>query len=489
MAPEPIYRLTPQTFVGKLIEAFPFLIEELGKFNPHFTALRDPAMRKLNAGQATLEMAAMRGGVTIDAMMQFIAGAVQQHTGHTLIIDGAFTQTVSQERLDAFRQIMKKLHDGGTLAEAQRDFAQLVRHSAPGEIAEMEQHLIKEGVPVSDIKHMCDVHLQVVNPSLQKVTIDVPSGHPVHTFMSENRLLELAVSHIKAILSATDNAPTPTGSPEAWKELVTYLDKLGEIDKHYLRKEHQLFSYLERYGFTGPSTVMWATHDDIRAHLKAVREACRAADTDFLAANLPPVLNAILMMIQKEESILLPTAMKLLQEDDWIAIKKAEHEIGYMEAFSPGSDWEHAGVSGAPVVNASDGLLNMDVGVLTLEQVNLLMTNLPVELSYVDENDTVRYYSNQPHKIFARTPDAIGRKVQNCHPPKSVHIVNKILSDFRTGRRDVAEFWIPFGEKFVHIRYFAIRDKDGKYRGSLEVVQDVSGIRSLEGERRLLAEE
>jgi len=486
-----ITHLRPTTNVGDLIGAYPFLIDELGNFNPHYQALQDPQMRQMMARVATLEMAAMRGGVSVDAMMQFIAGAIQRHTGRIVMIDNPAASGVSPVRLEAFRQIMLKLHGGGDLPTAQREFAELVKQSLPGEIAEMEQHLIKEGIPVSEIKHMCDVHLQVVQQSVKKEPLDTPAGHPVHSFVSENRLIELTVSHLRAILTATQNAPTPDKHPEAWRELTTYLDKLSEIDKHYLRKEHQLFAYLERYGFTGPSTVMWAVHDDIRAALKAVRQAVMDSDADFVAANLPAVLNAISSMIQKEETILLPTALKLLSEQDWIAIKRAEHEIGFMEAFSAGAEWEHATnrERQSPAGAARPGVLEMNVGALTLEQVNLIMIHLPVELSYVDEHDTVRFYSNQPHKIFARTPDAIGRKVQNCHPPKSVHLVNQILSDFRANKRDVAEFWIPFGEKFVHIRYFAVRDAQGNYRGSLEVVQDVSGIRKLEGERRLLAEE
>lgn len=485
-----MFRLTPATKVGDLIEAFPFLIEELGNFNPHYMALRDPHMRQMMASQATLEIAAMRGGVRLEELIRFIAGTIQAKTGRVVLSDLPAEQGVSPERLDAFRRIMAKLHDGGNVGEAEREFAALVRESSPGEIAEMEQHLIREGVPVSDIKRMCDVHLQVVNPSLKKTPLDVPAGHPVHTFVSENRLLELTATHLRAILLAAEGKPTRDKHPEAWKELGTYLEKLSEIDKHYLRKEHQLFSYLERYGFTGPSTVMWATHDDIRAYLKSVREAYSNQDSDFIAANLPPLLQAVSSMIQKEESILLPIALKLLKEEDWIAIKRSEHEIGYMQAFIPGTEWQHAHVGKIGGAKAAEsGLLEMNVGALTLEQVNLILTHLPVELSYVDEHDTVRYYSNQQHKIFARTPDAIGRKVQNCHPPKSVHLVNQILAEFRSGKRNVAEFWIPLGEMFVHIRYFAIRDANGAYRGSLEVVQDVAKIRTLDGQRRLLEEE
>ncbi|MBK6765085.1 MAG: DUF438 domain-containing protein [bacterium] len=481
--------LTPATKIGDLIAAYPFLIEELGNFNPHFQALRDPMMRQMMASVATLEMAAMRGEVAVEKMTQFIAGAIQKHTGKVIMLDQPALEGVSQTRLEAFRSIMVKLHAGGDLATAQREFADVVRQSLPGEIAEMEQHLIREGIPVSEIKKMCDVHLQVVTPSLQKTDIAVPSGHPVHSFVSENRLIELTVSHLRSVLSANQGRPSPESNAEAWRELETYLEKLAEIDKHYLRKEHQLFSHLERYGFTGASAVMWATHDDIRAQLKDAREAVAKKDADFVAANLPSLLSSVSSMVQKEESILLPTSLRLLKDEDWITIKRAEQEIGYMQSFVPGTDWEHARSSLKTPTAAGDGILNMNVGGLTLEQVNLLLTHLPVELSFVDETDTVRFYSNQPHKIFARTPDAIGRRVQNCHPPKSVHLVNQILSDFRRGKRDVAEFWIPFGEMFVHIRYFAIRDASGTYRGSLEVVQDVSKIRALEGERRLLQEE
>lgn len=481
-----IDRVTPQTMVGDLIEQFPFLIEELGNFNPHYMALRDPQMRQMMARVATLEMAAMRGGVRVEDMIQFIAGAVQRHTGRILMVDKPEIEGVSPERLEVFRQIMQELHAGGSLADAQRKFASLVKQTLPGEIAEMEQHLIKEGIPVTDIKRMCDVHLQVVSPSLQQESYDVEPGHPVHSFVSENRLIEQLVERVRGIFMNCGGVPRPESHAELWRELGTYLTKLREIDKHYLRKEHQLFSHLERYGFTGPSTVMWGIHDDIRAELKEIRAAFEASRGEFVAARLPQLLDQVSSMIQKEERILFPTALKLLKDEDWETIARSESEIGYMEGFVPRVSRAAAAASGGA---QSGGLLEMNVGALTLEQVNLILTHLPVELSFVDENDEVRFYSNQAHKIFARTPDAIGRKVQNCHPPKSVHLVNQILSEFREGTRDVAEFWIQMQGMFVHIRYFAVRDAGGKYRGSLEVVQDVAAIRGLEGERRLLAEQ
>ncbi len=130
--------------------------------------------------------------------------------------------------------------------------------------------------------------------------------------------------------------------------------------------------------------------------------------------------------------------------------------------------------------------VELDRGALTPEQIDLMLTHLPVDVSFVDEHDTVRYYSASPNRIFRRTPTVIGRKVQNCHPPDSVAVVERIVEAFRRGERDTAEFWIELNGRFIHIRYFALRDKAGAYRGVLEVSQDATGIRGLRGERRLL---
>ena len=137
------------------------------------------------------------------------------------------------------------------------------------------------------------------------------------------------------------------------------------------------------------------------------------------------------------------------------------------------------------MVDAKDNLA-LDTGTLTAEQVNLILTHLPVDLTFVDEADEVRYYSATKDRIFARAPGIIGKRVQECHPSQTLHAVNRLLEEFKAGKRDVAEVWIRQGEQFVHIRYFALRDGDGNYRGTLEVSQEVSGVRALEGERRLL---
>jgi len=132
------------------------------------------------------------------------------------------------------------------------------------------------------------------------------------------------------------------------------------------------------------------------------------------------------------------------------------------------------------------GKIVFDTGSFSKEELETLLNTLPVDITFVDKEDTVRYFSKTKERIFPRTKAVIGRKVQQCHPPKSIHVVNKILDDFRNGQKDVAEFWIHVNERLIYIRYFVVRDKNGEYLGCLEVTQDITDIKKIEGEKRLL---
>ncbi|RLC93825.1 MAG: hypothetical protein DRI77_11495, partial [Chloroflexi bacterium] len=204
---------------------------------------------------------------------------------------------------------------------------------------------------------------------------------------------------------------------------------------------------------------------------------------------------AIREMFYKEENILYPTALEKLSGEEWWRIRQQSPDVGYCYV-QPGNQWppqetalEAAwNLSQEPAASSAAGLLHLDTGTLTPQEVNRLLIHLPVDVTYVDADDTVRYFSQGRERIFPRSPAIVGRKVQKCHPPASLHRVQQILDDFRAGRSDEAEFWIQMGGKFIHIRYFAMRDEQGAYQGTLEVSQDVAHIRALEGERRLLDE-
>jgi DUF438 domain-containing protein len=339
----------------------------------------------------------------------------------------------------------------------------------------MEQRLINEGMPEEEVKRLCDVHVEVFKESLEDKTVPgLPAGHPVHTFMLENRAAEKIVRQIQALHDIRKEK----------EQLMGLLEKLASIDLHYVRKENQLFPILEAHGISGPSKVMWAIHDDIRALIKDVIR--KVKDGAATPENIQELLRMMNDMIYKEEHILFPMALETLGDTDWAKVKEGEEEVGYAWIEHPG-EWKPSGEAYQEKLPPEKvGSLTLDTGLLTAEQINLLLTHLPVDISFVDENDRVAYYSQTEDRIFPRSPGIIGRSVQNCHPSRSVHVVNKILEEFKAGNKDSAEFWIQMKGRFIHIRYFAVRDRTGNYRGTIEVSQDVTSIRGLEGDKRLL---
>jgi uncharacterized protein len=265
-----------------------------------------------------------------------------------------------------------------------------------------------------------------------------------------------------------------------------------DVDKHYQRKEHALLSCLERHGITGPSKVMWAKDDDVRAALKRLNKAahdCRpfAADCKQLCQTFAlPAVGAVEEMMYKEENILLPMSQQTLTENEWAEIWAVSPKYGWclvepQLGYTPPQSSEAA----TPAV-PTDGTIMMPTGNVSVEQLTAVLSALPIDLTFVDADDRVAFFTEGPDRVFARSKAIIGRKVQHCHPPKSVDIVDRILDDFRNGRQNVAEFWIDFHGKYVHIRYLAIRDAQGKYLGTVELTQDIAPLRALQGERRLL---
>ncbi|MEM3786746.1 MAG: PAS domain-containing protein, partial [Nitrososphaeria archaeon] len=188
----------------------------------------------------------------------------------------------------------------------------------------------------------------------------------------------------------------------------------------------------------------------------------------------------------KENHILFPTALNLISTEEWSVARKDFDEIGYC-CFTPpipSKSEEKAPFIEEKVVQ--EGQIEFETGSLTKNEIEAILNSLPVDITFVDANDSVKYFNKAEKRIFVRTKSVIGRKVQMCHPQKSIHIVNKILDSFRKGEKDVAEFWINMNGRLIHIRYFPVRDKNGKYLGTMEVTQDVTEIKKLEGEKRLL---
>lgn len=382
-------------------------------------------------------------------------------------------------RIRTLKGIIQHLHAGGDPEKVKGQLREMVRQTDYSEIVAMEQELLAEGMPVAEIRSMCDLHSQVTGDVLVPLPApSIPPGHPVDTFQRENEALRQAVAEARAAME--EAGPTP-GFRQAYNDLM-------DIDKHYQRKEHTLFSCLERHGITGPSKVMWAKDDEVRGLLKQLGAAlgghgAPAGDWKPAAA---AALAAVEEMIYKEENILLPMCRNAFTEEEWAEIWAASPRYGWC-LVEPRTGYRppEASIPEALRLPTAEAI-QLPTGSLSVEQLTALFSMLPVDITFVDAEDRVRFFSEGPDRVFARSKAIVGRKVQHCHPPRSVDVVDRILDDFRAGRQKVAEFWINFHGKFVHIRYFPVRNEAGTYLGTLEVTQEVSGIRALQGERRLL---
>jgi DUF438 domain-containing protein len=403
-----------------------------------------------------------------------------------------------QDRQEKLKTIIRRLHQGESVDRVKRDFHKLIKKVSPEEISKMEQTLLEEGVPVTEIQRLCEVHVEVFKDSLagQKNAAKLP-GHPVHTFLTENRE---AAQKIKALKKVLRKIKKPKHPESLYKQFKDKFKELKPIELHYQRKENQLFPYLEQKGFTGPSKVMWGKHNEIRKKIKQCDKLLEQNQKQALIKECGALFSMILKMIFMEEKILFPTSLKKLTENEWAEIRKGEKEIGYAW-IKPGNVWDAGIVMKKAAVGELDAgnsqyasethsefsnALDLDVGALRPEQINLLLKGLPFDVTYVDEHDTVLYYTGSDERVFPRSPAIIGRKVQNCHPQKSVHVVEKILQAFKQKKQKVAEFWITVNKRFIHIRYFPLYNEKGVYKGVIEVTQDITDIKKLKGQHRLL---
>ncbi len=395
-----------------------------------------------------------------------------------------------KRNIETLKQIVRGLHEGADVPGLREWFAQLLKEVEPVGVSRMVEELVDEGLRLDEVQRLCDLHADVVRSSLDEGGADETlPGHPVHTFMAENVALAAAVDEFDSLVERLTSDCSSENLKSLKDALRAALAKLFEVEKHYLRKENQLFPFLEKHGITGPSRMMWSFHDNIRDMLKEIKRGFDEEKAERIIEAGAKAVRAITDMIFKENNLLFPMALQRLGEEEWLEIRRGEEEVGYAFSVTPGDEWPFGGVleERPDSLSAQEGgLLPVDTGELTLEQVNLILTHLPVDITFVDENDEVRYYSDSKERIFPRSPGIIGRKVQNCHPPKSLHVVNRIVEEFKAGTRDAAEFWLPLDGKFVYIRYFPVRDEEGNYRGTIEVTQNIAAIKELAGERRLL---
>ena len=417
---------------------------------------------------------------------------------------------INNERYRIIVSVKEDYLDGKlSLEEGNRILKEKLGTCTPDEFAYAEQSL-KGVYKDEEILDKMDDLLNLFDGVLVRAENEYPENHPLWVYLEEINAVEKVALEADKLLKQEKFIKNP------W---LGIFDSLAQWRTHLSRKQNQLYPMLEDHGFDRPTRIMWTFDDGVRDAISASYALLREDKYEEFLASVPETLEKLRDLNSKELEVLLPTSYKLLSDEEFVRMSKNDHEIGYAIIDPPGlyvvpgindsaaqlnannsgqngvsneflNDLagllsKYVGPVGGAAVN-KDAVLDVATGKLTLEQINLLFRHLPVDLSYVDENELVKFYSDTPHRIFPRSANVIGREVKNCHPAKSVHIVEEIVEKFRSGEQSQAEFWINKPGLFIYVIYTAVRDENGKFRGVLEMMQDCTHIRELEGSRTLL---
>lgn len=390
-------------------------------------------------------------------------------------------------RQEQLKNLIKEIHNGLELNKAKKIFKEKFGTISTEEITSMEHSLIEGGMPVEEVQKLCDVHAAVFEGSItdihrSKDITDVP-GHPANVLLEENKRIQTLVDEeIKPYYDKQDKT--------SLLMIRIGFERLSEIGKHYSRKENLFFPGLEKRGVTSIPKVMWGVDNQIRESIKNIISTVMEPNLDYqeLLSLIKITVTRVEDMIMKENNILLPLLSDTLSLYDWILADDGSQEIGYfLEA--PKASWKKGQTSEEETqdeeINDSNEV-RFDAGTLLPEEINAILNTIPFDMTYIDKSGHVKYFTQGEERIFDRPKTIIGRHVSMCHPPQSVHIVDAIVTSFKNGEKDHEDFWIDFKKMFVHIRYYAIRDKNGEYLGTLEVTQDIKPIKDLQGEKRLM---
>ncbi|MFA5447301.1 MAG: DUF438 domain-containing protein [Sphaerochaeta sp.] len=396
------------------------------------------------------------------------------------------------------KDIIERLHRGEDTEKVKADFEKDFGTIDAEELAAAERKLMESGeITVEQVMKLCDVHAAVFGDSIDaihgKSAITETPGHPAFVFVKENEgLLAFLDGQFKeakeTYLKAHDDS--------AKTNLLVALQALSKLDRHYARKENLFFPYMEKAGLTAPPKVMWGVDDEIRDLWKTAIGQLGENKT-VSEDDLAKLEEQVRSMVTKENNILMPMLEGVMDKDAWITVARDSAEIGYafnggIEGASPSdaTSWYrwNATISGKLEDEAAqnvDGKIVLPSGAMTLEELTWMLNSLPNDITFVGADDRVRYFSEAADRVFPRTRTIVGREVAHCHPPKSLHVVEALVEDFKTGRKQNESFWLQRGDKFILIRYFAVRNDKGEYLGVVETSEEISALRSLEGEKRL----
>ena len=397
----------------------------------------------------------------------------------------------SKDKLQHLKDYATGMLDGENGADLYRKYEKILSKVTPNDVITVVDELVKTGEEMDDIKRTTNKILNIFYKTIKGFGQYKPEkGSFIYYLMEENRVMEKKMEDFKANIKKVFAVKDPKAELLAKRdEIKANLLELTEYEKHWIKKENILFPYIEKY-FPDYRCVgvMWSMHDDARESIKILLENIEKEEPliNVFNMNIGKLYYSVLPVIFREEYILYPVAARAIKKTDWdeMLVQSAEEGFAFIEP--PESLPKTVKQKEAQKSQADSNLVNLETGKLSPAEIIRIFNHLPVDITFVDENDEVKYFSTPKDRIFGRSKAIIGRKVQNCHPHESVHIVNEIVDSFKSGKKDAESFWISFKDKFLLIQYFAVRDEQGNYKGVIEVSQDVSEIRKLKGEKRLL---
>ncbi|MFB3888617.1 MAG: DUF438 domain-containing protein [Candidatus Bathyarchaeia archaeon] len=401
---------------------------------------------------------------------------------------------MTENKKAQIKEAIRQLHAGVPPEQVKETFRAVLETADPVEIAKIEEELVKEGMEKTQLRKLCDVHMAIFKEQLEKQMPPVAPNQPISILMEEHKIMLKLAEELSALAKRINKITDMRYATEEIHRVQHIAEDFTDSEKHFQREENALFPIIEKHGVTEPPAVMWMEHTDIKEQKKKLHALVTELEkTGFqnykqqLAETAQLLGNLLQSHFFKENSILFPTALNLVTEQEWTEVRKEFDEIGYC-CFTPPALTAQAPKAAAEQAKAKtpEGLLQLETGSFTKDQLEAVLNTLPVDITFVDADDTVQYFNKPDQRLFIRAKAVLGRKVALCHPAKSLATVSRIVESFKNGKKNTAEFWITLNGRFVHIRFFAVRDSNGKYLGAIEVVQDLTDIKKLEGERRLL---
>lgn len=385
-------------------------------------------------------------------------------------------------RVALLTELFQLVIQGEMNSEKLANYQEVIDLADPADVIAVVDRLVQLQIPMPELKKGINKALNLLNRSLQEFPYQLPAGGSfLHWLIQNNGQTDLRLKAIRPLLKEINRE---SENHTFRMELKDKFEDLSRIDLLYQIKENILFPLIEKYL---PDyrclQVMWSFHDDIRRNLKAAIQQLDHPNLDLKIFNrLAGDLFFNIYAIQfREERILFPIISGIIPEIELDALIAESLEIGFPFIQPPVIQEENEAT-----LSGLSGEVDLKTGYLSAEQIRLVFNHLPVDITYVDENDQVKYFSTPEKRIFRRTKSIIGRDVKNCHPHESLHVVEQIVEAFRKGEKDKASFWIQMKGEYLLIQYFAVRDEQGNYKGVVEVSQEITEIRNIQGEKRLL---